>query len=118
MLFREEFWNGNISPGEGRYHSQKEYKNAWRLVEQTEDELKERLTAEDWELFIAVHASDVHNLRGSDAHAATGASVLAAAALARGDTAESRNAVVSTSAADMEAAELVPIDKNVTQLVL
>ena len=51
MLFLEEFWNGNIAPGEGRYHSKKEYKDAWRLVEQTEDELKERLTAEDWELF-------------------------------------------------------------------
>ena len=47
MLFLEEFWNGNIAPGEGRYHSKKEYKDAWRLVEQTEDELKERLTAED-----------------------------------------------------------------------
>ena len=51
MLFLEEFWNGNIAPGEGRYHSKKEYKDAWRLVEQTEDELKEHLTAEDWELF-------------------------------------------------------------------
>ena len=51
MLFLEEFWNGNIAPGEGRYHSKKEYKDAWRLVEQTEDELMERLTAEDWELF-------------------------------------------------------------------
>ena len=51
MLFLEEFWNGNIAPGEGRYHSNKEYKEAWKLVEQTEDELKERLTAEDWELF-------------------------------------------------------------------
>ena len=51
MLFLEEFWNGNIAPGEGRYHSKKEYKDAWRLVEQTEDELKERLIAEDWELF-------------------------------------------------------------------
>ena len=51
MLFLEEFWNGNIAPGEGRYHSKKEYKEAWKLVEQTEDELKERLTAEEWELF-------------------------------------------------------------------
>ena len=51
MLFLEEFWNGNIAPGEGRYHSKKEYKEAWRLVESMEDQLKERLTAEDWELF-------------------------------------------------------------------
>ena len=51
MLFLKEFWRGNIAPGEGRYHSRKEYKEAWKVVEQTEDELKERLTAEDWELF-------------------------------------------------------------------
>ena len=51
MLFLKEFWHGNIAPGEGRYHSRKEYKEAWKVVEQTEDELKERLTAEDWELF-------------------------------------------------------------------
>ena len=51
MLFLEEFWNGNISPGEGRYHAKKEYKEVWRLVEQTEDKLKERLSSEDFELF-------------------------------------------------------------------
>ena len=51
MLFLEEFWRGNIAPGEGQYHSKKEYKDAWELVSQTEDELKERLTAENWKLF-------------------------------------------------------------------
>ena len=51
MLFLEEFWNGNIAPGEGRYHSNKEYKDAWRLLEQLEDELKKRLSSEEWELF-------------------------------------------------------------------
>ena len=51
MLFLEEFWNGNISPGEGRYHSKKEYKDAWSLVERLEDQLKERLSPEHWELF-------------------------------------------------------------------
>ena len=51
MLFLKDFWYGNISPGEGRYHSKKEYKEAWRLVERMEDQLKERLTSEDWELF-------------------------------------------------------------------
>ena len=53
MLFLEEFWNGNIAPGEGRYHSKKEYKEAWKRVESMEDQLKERLTAEEWELFTA-----------------------------------------------------------------
>ena len=51
MLFLEDFWNGNISPGEGRYHDRKEYKEVWRLVEKMEDQLKEQLSAEDWELF-------------------------------------------------------------------
>ena len=51
MLFLKEFWHGNISPGEGRYHTTKEYKEAWRLVESTEDKLKEQLSSEDFELF-------------------------------------------------------------------
>ena len=51
MLFLKDFWYGNISPGEGRYHSKKEYKEAWRLVESMEDKLKEHLSPEDFELF-------------------------------------------------------------------
>ena len=58
MLFLKEFWHGNIAPGEGRYHSRKEYKEAWKVVEQTEDELKERLTSEDWELFTRYQDAD------------------------------------------------------------
>ena len=46
MLFLEEFWHGNISPGEGRYHANKEYSK------QCEDDLKKRLSPENWELFI------------------------------------------------------------------
>ena len=51
MLFLKDFWYGNISPGEGRYHSKKEYKEAFRHLERMEDQLKERLSPEDWELF-------------------------------------------------------------------
>ena len=51
MLFLKDFWYGNISPGEGRYHAKKEYKEAWRLVESMEDKLKEQLSSEDFELF-------------------------------------------------------------------
>ena len=51
MLFLKELWYGNIAPGEGRYHSKKEYSEAWMLVERMEDQLKERLSPEDWELF-------------------------------------------------------------------
>ena len=52
MLFLEEFWHGNISPGEGRYHANKEYSKHWKVMEQCEDELKKRLSPENWELFI------------------------------------------------------------------
>ena len=51
MLFLKEFWHGNISPSEGRYHTKKEYKDAWRLVVSTVDKLKEQLSSEDFELF-------------------------------------------------------------------
>ncbi len=51
MLILEDFWNGNVSPGEGRYHTSKEYRAAWRVVESMEDKLKEQLTPENWELF-------------------------------------------------------------------
>lgn len=66
MLFLKDFWYGNISPGEGRYHSKKEYKEAWRLVESMEDKLKEQLSPEDFELFTQYHdaegkAGDIEN---------------------------------------------------------
>ena len=66
MLFLKDFWYGNISPGEGRYHSKKEYKEAWRLVESMEDKLKEQLSPEDFELFTKYQdaegkAGDIEN---------------------------------------------------------
>ena len=69
-------------------------------------------------LFVAILASDVHNLRSSDAHTTTGTSVLAAARLTRGNTNESGNAVVSACASDLEAAELISVQENVAQVVL
>ena len=66
MLFLKDFWYGNISPGEGRYHSKKEYKEAWRLVESMEDKLKEQLSPEDFELITQYQdaegkAGDIEN---------------------------------------------------------
>ena len=66
MLFLKDFWYGNISPGEGRYHAKKEYKEMWRLLECMEDQLKERLSPEDWELFTQYQdaegkAGDIEN---------------------------------------------------------
>ena len=29
MLFLKDFWYGNISPGEGRYHTKEEYKKLY-----------------------------------------------------------------------------------------
>jgi hypothetical protein len=62
MLFLEEFWNGNIAPGEGRYHSPKEYREALGLVESMEDQLKEQLPQEHWELFTKYQDAE----RGAD----------------------------------------------------
>ena len=62
MLFLEEFWNGNIAPGEGRYHSPKEYREAWGLVERMEDQLKKQLPQEHWELFTQYQDAE----RGAD----------------------------------------------------
>ena len=70
------------------------------------------------QLFVTVHASDVHNLRGSDAHATTGASVFAAAALSGSHTDEGRETVVRAGAGNLKTAELIPIDENVCQVVL
>ena len=51
MLFLKEFWRGNLSPGDERYHPQREYKEIWSLVEKMEEQLKEQLSPEQWELF-------------------------------------------------------------------
>ena len=51
MLFLKDFWYGNISPGEGRYHTKEEYKKVYRLLESVEEQLKERLSPEEWALF-------------------------------------------------------------------
>ena len=62
MLFLKDFWYGNISPGEGRYHSKKEYKEAFRHLERMEDQLKEQLPQEHWELFTKYQDAE----RGAD----------------------------------------------------
>ena len=51
MLFLEEFWNGNIAPGEGRYHPKKEYAKAMQTMERCDDTLKAHLSAEDYQIF-------------------------------------------------------------------
>ena len=58
MLFLEEFWNGNISPGEERYHSRKEYSKLLGIMEQCEDQLKAKLPQEDWEVFVKYQDAD------------------------------------------------------------
>ena len=51
MLFLEEFWYGNISPGEERCRPNSEYSKAFREMEKCENQLKEKLDAEGWETF-------------------------------------------------------------------
>ena len=58
MLFLEEFWYGNISPGEERYHARKEYSRLLNTMEQCEDHLKAKLSKEDWEIFVKYQDAD------------------------------------------------------------
>ena len=58
MLFLEEFWNGNISPGEGSYHPQKEYRTLLNIMEQCEDHLKAKLSQEDFAVFVKYQDAD------------------------------------------------------------
>ena len=51
MLFLEEFWYGNSSPGEERCHPNSEYSKAFREMEKCENQLKEKLDAEGWKTF-------------------------------------------------------------------
>ena len=51
MLFLEEFWYGNISPGEEKYRPNSEYSKSLRTMEKCEEQLKEKLDAEGWEVF-------------------------------------------------------------------
>ena len=58
MLFLEEFWHGNISPGEGRYHPKKEYSKLLNIMEQCEDHLKAKLSKEDLAVFVKYQDAD------------------------------------------------------------
>ena len=58
MLFLEEFWNGNISPGEERYHSRKEYSRLLNAMEECEDYLKAKLSQEDFAVFVKYQDAD------------------------------------------------------------
>lgn len=68
------------------------------------------------QLFIAVQASHIDIAGGSDDHAAARANILAGAGLAGSHCAKIRSAV-SACSRDLETAELVPIQKNVGQVV-
>ena len=68
MLFLDEFWNGNISPCEERYHPNAEYNKRLRIMEQCEDQLKEKLSQEEWKLFVKYQDAEreLSCLEGSD----------------------------------------------------
>ena len=51
MQFLKEFWQGNIIPGETRYRHDVEYSKALRTMEESEEQLKQVLPAEEWQLF-------------------------------------------------------------------
>lgn len=51
MLFLEEFWRGNITPGEKRYRPGSDYSKAFRTLEHCENHMKEHLSEDDWKIF-------------------------------------------------------------------
>ena len=66
--------------------------------------------------FLAIQASHIYIAGGSDDHTAARADILAGAGLAGSHCAKSRSAV-SACSRDLETAELIPIEKNVGQVV-
>ncbi len=49
--FIEEMYYGRINPSEKRYHISDEYKNALKMVSNTEKQLKEMLSNQELKLF-------------------------------------------------------------------
>jgi hypothetical protein len=51
MLILEEFWRGNVSPGEERYRPNSDYSKAFRTMERCEQYMKEHLSEEGLKIF-------------------------------------------------------------------
>lgn len=51
MFFLDQFWKGNIAPGEGQYHPKREYAKAMQVMERCDDTLKAHLSQEDYRIF-------------------------------------------------------------------
>ena len=51
MLFLEDFWKGDATPGEKRFRPNSEYSKAMQTMERCDDTLKAHLSAEDYQIF-------------------------------------------------------------------
>ena len=51
MFFLDRFWKGEIAPGEGRFHPNREYKIALQTMEKCDEALKAYLSPEDYKTF-------------------------------------------------------------------
>ena len=51
MLFLEDFWKGNATPGEKRYRPNSEYSKPYRTMEHSEKYMKEHLDDEALKVF-------------------------------------------------------------------
>ena len=51
MLFLEDFWRGNTSPGDTRYNPKSEYARVYKTIERCEEHMKKILSPEDWKIF-------------------------------------------------------------------
>ena len=51
MYFLDRFWKGEIAPGEGRFHPNREHTKAMRTMERCDLNLKDRLSEVDYKTF-------------------------------------------------------------------
>ena len=51
MLFLNKLWKGEIAPGEGRFHPNREYSAAKKNMERCDELLKSHLAPDDYKTF-------------------------------------------------------------------
>ena len=51
MLFLDKFWKGEIAPGEGRFHPNREHAKAMQTMERCDGTLKANLPTKDYKTF-------------------------------------------------------------------
>ena len=68
MYFLDKFWKGEIAPGEGRFHPNREYTKPVQVMERCDNTLKAQLSQADYKTFreYAVAALDASTAESCD----------------------------------------------------